>query len=151
MAANAAIEAIMDELGWTTEAILRRLGELAGAKKTLIATKDGEITDSLRVPDNPVRKAAVDTMLQLRRAFPSTRIEVGGSIRVEQLTAIALQLESVPLERLVEIVDADDATLMLTEAPDAQEREADLPGLRGRSDPVPEPADVPAVPRRAGD
>jgi hypothetical protein len=129
--ARASVEADLDALGFTTRAILEKLGALSEAKKTLVAAKDGEFTDEIEVPDNPVRLNAVTTMLQLRRAFPSTKVEVSTTVRVEQLQAMVLRLEQLPPERLDQLLDAEDADLLaLTEGspPNAPEaREAGLP------------------------
>lgn len=129
--ARASVEADLDALGFTTRAILEKLGALSEATKTLVASKDGEFTDEIEVPDNPVRLNAVTTMLQLRRAFPSTKVEVSATLRVEQLQAMVLRLEQLPPERLDQLLDAEDAELLaLTEGspPDAAEaRQADLP------------------------
>lgn len=110
-AANAAIEGVLDTVGWSMERLLTALGNLAEANKTVLATKDGEFTDSMDIPDNPIRLNALTTMLQLRRAFPASRVEVGGTVRVEQLHAIALQLSGLSVEQLGELIEADDAVL----------------------------------------
>ena len=129
--ASASFEATLVRLGWTDERLVEKLGALVDANKTLVASKDGEFTDQIEVPDNPARHAALHTMLQIRRAFPSAKVEVGGTVRIEQLYDVALRMESMPLERLAQIVDADDAELALTEGsvPDGEVRQAELPGL----------------------
>lgn len=126
--ADQAIEAELDALGLTTREILSRLGRLSEATKTMLATKDGEFTDEMEIPDNPVRMAAVETLLKLRSAFPSSKLEVSGTFRVEQLQSLAIRLEGLPPERLQEIIDAEDVTPLLLEAPDVDEvRPTDMP------------------------
>lgn len=115
-AARAAVDADLDALGFTVRAILEKLGQLTDANKTLVAAKDGEFTDSIEVPDNPTRLNAVTTMLHLRSAFPSTKVEVTGTVRVEQLQAMVLKLEQLSPERLDQLIEAEDAELLaLTE------------------------------------
>jgi hypothetical protein len=151
-AAASAFEAALTRMGWTDDVLIQRLGALVDANTTLVAQKDGEFTDQIEVPDNRARQAAIHTMLQLKRAYPSTKIEVGGVVRVEQLYDVALRLESMTTERLAEIVDAEDAELLLTEGSrDAEVREADVPRLPPRSDPAPGNARLSELPRRDPD
>ena len=126
--ASAAFEATLARLGWTDEVLVQKLGALVDANTTVLAQKDGEFTDQMEIPDNRARQAAIHTMLQLRRAFPSAKVEIGGTVRVEQLYDIALRMESMPIERLVQMVEAEDAELMLTEgSPSGEVSPPDLP------------------------
>lgn len=142
-AAESAFAATLTRLGWTDEMLIQKLGALVDAEQTLVAQKDGEFTDQIEVPDNRARLAAIHTMLKLKSAYPSTKVEIGGTVRVEQLYDIALRLEQLPTERLAEIVDAEDAELLLSEgALNGEVRPPDLSGLSRRSDPVAGDADV---------
>ena len=146
-----AFQAALDRLGWTDEVLVQRLGALVDAETTLVTTKNGEFTDEYKVPDNRARQAAIHTMLQLKRAYPSTKVEIAGTVRVEQLQAIALRMEAMPVEQLIQMVEAEDAELVaLAEGgPRVEERRAELPGLPAGGDPEGRSADLPPLPRGA--
>ena len=92
--------------GLQLDSVLRRLDEQLGATNTLIATSRGKITDTLVVPDNGARQAALTTALQLHNAFPAKQFDISTTVRIEQLQALVVQMSSLSLDQL-DVIEAE--------------------------------------------
>lgn len=111
-AAQGAVAAAMDRLGLTQEALLENLRRVAfGATRTIHASHNGKITDTLEVDDHMARLAATDRALQLRGAYPAKQFELNGAVKVESLHELTVQLQALPIEELTRLVDAEALAL----------------------------------------
>lgn len=66
------VAAIFDKVGLTEEYIAAKIKESTVAERTETAQRNGEFTDLLVLPDNPVRLKALETAARLRRMFPQS-------------------------------------------------------------------------------